>query len=405
MAAFEYLALTASGRQQKGVLEADTARQVRSQLREKSLTPLEVHAVVAKNKTGKNNFRLGGGIKTVDLALVTRQLATLVEAAIPVEESLKAISEQVERPKIKSMLLAIRAKVVEGHTLADALAEFPQAFDHLFRSMVSAGEKSGHLGPVLIRLADYIENRQQLISKIRIAMIYPLTLIVVALAVVIGLLAYVVPDIVKQFDDLGGELPALTQGMLTLSDFIRNYGLLILAFLFGLSVLWRWYLKDVEHKKKYHRIILKLPILGKVSRGLNSARFARTLAILTSSGIPVLEGMKISGQVLTNLNMRDSVKRAAVRVSEGASLKQSLTETGQFPPMMLHMIASGENSGELESMLEKTATSQEREFDNISTVALALFEPFIIIVMGFMVLLIVLAILLPIFDMNTLITT
>ncbi len=404
MAAFEYLALTDNGRRQKGVLEADTARQVRSQLRDKSLTPLEVYPVVRKDKTQKNRFKLGGSIKTSDLALVTRQLATLVEAAIPVEESLKAVSEQVERPKIKSMLLAIRARVVEGHTLADALAEFPQAFDHLFRSMVAAGEKSGHLGPVLIRLADFIESRQQLKSKIRIAMIYPITLIVVALSVVIGLLAYVVPDIVKQFDDLGGELPALTQAMLAISDFIRNYGIIVMAMIAGLIAFWRWYLSDEERLKGYHRFLLTLPVVGKVIRGLNSARFARTLAILTSSGIPVLEGMRISGQVLTNLNMRESVKEAAVRVSEGASLKQSLTETGQFPPMMLHMIASGENSGELEAMLEKTASSQEMEFENISTIALALFEPFIIIVMGIMILLIVLAILLPIFDMNNLIT-
>lgn len=404
MAAFEYLALTDNGRRQKGVLEADTARQVRSQLRDKSLTPLEVYPVVRKDKTQKNRFKLGGSIKTSDLALVTRQLATLVEAAIPVEESLKAVSEQVERPKIKSMLLAIRARVVEGHTLADALSEFPQAFDHLFRSMVSAGEKSGHLGPVLIRLADFIESRQQLKSKIRIAMIYPITLIVVALSVVIGLLAYVVPDIVKQFDDLGGELPVLTRAMLAISDFILNYGIFVLAIIVGLIVFWRWYLSDVERLKGYHRFLLTLPVVGKVIRGLNSARFARTLAILTSSGIPVLEGMRISGQVLTNLNMRESVKEAAVRVSEGASLKQSLTETGQFPPMMLHMIASGENSGELEAMLEKTASSQELEFENLSTIALALFEPFIIIVMGIMILMIVLAILLPIFDMNNLIT-
>ncbi|HFB67183.1 MAG TPA: type II secretion system protein GspF [Aeromonadales bacterium] len=405
MAAFEYLALTDNGRRQKGVLEADTARQVRSQLRDKSLTPLEVYPVVRKDKTQKNRFKLGGSIKTSDLALVTRQLATLVEAAIPVEESLKAVSEQVERPKIKSMLLAIRARVVEGHTLADALAEFPQAFDHLFRSMVAAGEKSGHLGPVLIRLADFIESRQQLKSKIRIAMIYPITLIVVALTVVIFLLAYVVPDIVKQFDDLGGELPTLTRAMLSISDFIQNYGVFVMAIVVGLIAFWRWYLSDEERLKDYHRFLLTLPVVGKVIRGLNSARFARTLAILTSSGIPVLEGMRISGQVLTNLDMRESVKEAAIRVSEGASLKQSLKETGQFPPMMLHMIASGEDSGELEAMLEKTANSQELEFENTSTIALALFEPFIIIVMGMMILLIVLAILLPVFGLNDLITT
>lgn len=404
MAAFEYIALTDGGKKQKGVLEADTARQVRSQLREKSLTPLEVQAVSKSQRTNQQYFSLGRGIKTSDLALVTRQLATLIDAAIPVEQALKAVSDQVDKARIKSMLLAIRARVVEGHTLADALSEFPQAFEHLFRSMIAAGEKSGHLGPVLERLADYIESRQQLISKIRIAMIYPVTLIVVALSVVIGLLAYVVPDIVKQFDDLGGELPFLTQFMLNVSQFIRDYGLFMMLAIVAISAYWKWYLKAYERRKKYHHFILRLPIVGKVARGLNSSRFARTLAILTSSGVPVLEGMRISGEVLANLVMRESIRDAAVKVSEGKSLRQSLTETHQFPPMMLHMIASGENSGELETMLEKTADSQEREFENISTIALALFEPFIIIVMGFLILMIVLAILLPIFKMNTLIS-
>ncbi len=404
MAAFEYVALTTKGRRQKGVLEADTARQVRSQLRDKQLTPLEVSAVVQKNKANKQSFSLGKGIKTADLALVTRQLATLVEAAIPVEESLKAVSEQVEKQRIQSMLLAIRAKVVEGHNLADALKEFPHAFDHLFRSMVAAGEKSGKLGPVLERLADYVERRQQLRSKITVAMIYPATLVVIALAVVVGLLTYVVPDIIEQFDSLGGKLPALTLTMMSLSEFLQNWGWLIMVLIAVFAVYWRWYLSDRNRRKKVHGLILRLPIIGKVGKGLNSARFASTLAILTSSGVPVLEGMRISGEVLTNLTMRDAVKAASVRVREGTSLKLALTETGQFPPMMLHMIASGENSGELETMLEKTASSQERDFENTATIALALFEPLIIIVMGILVLLIVLAILLPIFEMNTLIT-
>jgi general secretion pathway protein F len=338
------------------------------------------------------------------LALITRQLATLVEAAIPVEESLKAVSEQVEKQRIQSMLLAIRAKVVEGHNLADALQEFPQAFDHLYRSMVAAGEKSGKLGPVLERLADYVERRQQLRSKITIALIYPSTLIFIALAVVIGLLTQVVPEIIEQFDNLGGELPALTVAMMSMSEFLQNWGWLMMVLIAALTAYVKWYLAARNRRKKFHGLILRLPIIGKVARGLNSARFASTLAILTSSGVPVLEGMRISGEVLTNLSMRDAVKTASLRVREGTSLKLALTETGHFPPMMLHMIASGENSGELESMLEKTATSQERDFENTATIALALFEPIIIVVMGILVLLIVLAILLPIFEMNTLIT-
>ncbi len=404
MAAFEYTALTPSGRRQKGVLEADTARQVRGQLRDKQLTPLDVTAVVKKNKRQARTFSLGKGIKTADLALVTRQLATLVEAAIPVEESLKAVSEQVEKQRIQSMLLAIRAKVVEGHNLADALNEFPHAFDHLFRSMVAAGEKSGHLGPVLEKLADYIERRQQLRSKITVAMVYPATLVIVAIAVVVGLLTYVIPDIIEQFDSLGGELPWLTKTMMSVSEFLQHWGWSIMLLIAALTAYGKWYLSASERRRKFHKLLLSLPIVGKVSRGLNSARFASTLAILTSSGVPVLEGMRISGEVLSNLHMREAVKVAALRVREGSSLKRALTETQQFPPMMLHMIASGENSGELETMLEKTSASQERDFENTATIALALFEPIIIIVMGVLVLLIVLAILLPIFEMNTLIT-
>jgi len=403
MAAFEYVALTEEGRRKKGVLEADTARQVRGQLREQQLTPLEVSPVVQKDRAHRSSFNLGKGIKTADLALITRQLATLVEAAIPIEESLKAVSDQMEKQRIQSMLLAIRAKVVEGHNLADALAEFPQAFDHLFRSMVAAGEKSGNLGPVLEKLADYIERRQQLRTKITIAMIYPATLVIIAISVVIGLLVAVMPDIVKQFDSLDAELPPLTNVMISISEFLQQWWILILISMVSLFATWNWYLSETERRKNWHRILLKFPIVGKVSRGLNSARFASTLAILTSSGIPILEGMKISGEVLTNLHIKDAVKVAALRVREGSSLKLALTETQQFPPMMLHMIASGESSGELESMLEKTASNQEREFENTATIALALFEPIIIVVMGVLVLLIVLAILLPIFGMNDLI--
>ncbi|PIP81197.1 MAG: type II secretion system protein GspF [Gammaproteobacteria bacterium CG22_combo_CG10-13_8_21_14_all_40_8] len=403
MAAFEYLALAANGRQKKGVLEGDNARQIRQQLREKQLIPLEVTAVVSKDKAKQHKTSSKSHIKTADLSLITRQLATLIDASIPIEEALRAAADQVEKPQLQSMLMAIRARVVEGHTFADALLDFPHAFDHLFRSMISAGEKSGHLGPVLNRLADYIEKREETRNKIMLALIYPVVLVVLAIGVVSGLLAYVVPTIVDQFKDLGGELPYLTQVMLSLSEFIRHWGLVVIAGIIALGFYWRWYLSNEKRQLGVHTQVLKMPILGRVTRDLNSARFARTLAIMTSSGIPLLEGLKISGQVLTNLQLRKSAAEAAVRVSEGSSLRQALGETKQFPPMMLHMIASGENSGELESMLERTANSQDREFANRVNITLGLFEPLIIIVMGGLILLIVLAILLPIFDMNTLI--
>jgi general secretion pathway protein F len=404
MAAFEYQALSASGKREKGVLEADTPKQVRQLLRDKGLTPLDVRPVIQKSERSQRQFRLGSGVKMADLALATRQLATLVESALPLEEALKAVAEQVEQPKLQSMLMAIRARVVEGHTLADALAEFPQTFDTLFRSMVAAGEKSGHLAPVLSRLADYQEKQQATRARVKLALLYPSVLVVIALAVVSGLLVYVVPKIVAQFTSLGGELPALTRGMLALSDFLIHKGWLVLLVTGAAYWLWKQWLRRPDNRRRLHLWLLRLPIVGKVIRGLNSARLARTLAITTSSGVPLLDGLTISAKVLTNLVLQDAVKQAAVRVREGASLHRALAETGQFPPIMLHMIASGERSGELETMLARIAESQEREFETVISVALGLMEPLVIVFMGAVVLMIVLAILLPIFQMNSLVT-
>ncbi len=404
MAAFEFIALDANGKKQKGVLEADTARQIRSQLRDKGLTPLNVDSVISK-QSGKKTFSLQSGrtLSAADLSLITRQLATLVQAAIPIEESLKAVAEQCEKNWVKSMVLAVRARVVEGHTLADALKEFPASFDTLYCAMVSAGEKSGFLAGVLQRLADYTEKRQYLKNKVVVALIYPAFLVLVALGVVSFLLSYVVPMVVEQFMTMNAELPILTVIVIALSDFIQNWGLILLiaiiVAIFGIKAM----LRSESRRTKWHQLMLKLPLIGKVTRGLNSARFARTLSIMMASGVPLLDGLKISGEVMTNLVMKNAVLVASGLVSEGASLRKSLGETGHFPAMMLHMIASGENSGELEQMLERTADHQDQDFETLVTVSLGLFEPLMILVMGILVLLIVLAILLPIFQLNQLV--
>jgi len=404
LAAFEFIALDASGKQQKGVLEADTARQVRNQLRDKGLAPLNVE-VVTSRQTSRQTFSLQSGrnLSAADLSLITRQLATLVEAALPIEESLKAVAEQCEKDWVKSMVLAVRARVVEGHTLADALKEFPASFDSLYCAMVSAGEKSGFLSGVLQRLADYTEKRQYLRNKVVVALIYPAFLVFVALGVVSFLLSYVVPMVVEQFMTMNAELPLLTKIIIAMSAFIQNWGILlvitIVALVFGIKAL----LRSTSRRTKWHRLMLKVPLIGKVTRGLNSARFARTLSIMIASGVPLLDGLKIAGEVMTNLVMKNAVLMAAGMVSEGASLRKSLGETGHFPPMMLHMIASGENSGELEQMLERTADHQDQDFETLVTVSLGLFEPLMILVMGILVLLIVLAILLPIFQLNQLV--
>jgi len=404
--AFEYQALDHDGHQKKGVLEGDTSRQIRSQLRAMGLNPLAVDQVSVKTKSSsfsQVSSRRSRKLSAAERSLVTRQLATLVEAALPIEEALSAVSQQNDHDWIKSMMLAVRSRVVEGHTLADALAEFPGSFDYLYCAMVAAGEKSGQLSPVLKRLADYTEKQQALRSKITVALIYPLFLILVALGVVSFLLSYVVPMVVEQFTNMNADLPILTQIVIGLSEFIQSWGLLVLIIIIGLYLLFNSLMKIEAYRKSWHRIQLSLPMISKVITGLSCSRFARTLSIMVASGVPLLEGMRISANLVSNEVIKKSIAEAEVLVREGTSLNRALSESGYFPPMMLHMIASGENSGELEQMLERTADHQDQDFETLITISLGLFEPFMILIMGILVLLIVLAILLPIFQLNQLV--
>jgi general secretion pathway protein F len=407
MGAFEYVALDASGRERKGTLEGDTARQVRQFLREQNLLPVSVAEVAEHEKklrSARWSFSSSRGMSAGDLALVTRQLATLVRSGLPLEEALLAVSEQTERPRIKSIMLGVRAKVMEGHSLADGLADFPAAFPELYVATVAAGEQSGHLDTVLERLADYTESREQLRSRTVNAMLYPALLFVVCAAIVMLLLTFVVPKIVKQFETSKAELPVLTKGLIVISDFFRDWGWLVLGLVVLGIVLFRRWLRAPEAKRRFHAFLLRIPLVGKVVRGTNTARFARTLATLTSSAVPVLEAMRISGEVITNLPMRDAVQEASARVREGAAIGRSLGATRMFPPMMIHLISSGESSGDLETMLDRAATNQERELDAILGAFVGLLGPLMILVMGAMVLLIVLAMLLPIFQLNELVT-
>ncbi len=404
MAAFAYKALNASGRNASGVLEGDNARQVRQQLREQGLIPLEVEQVAERSKGDKSSFTFfKPRISAAELALLTRQLATLVESALPIEEALLAVAEQSEKPRQKNMMMAVRSKVVEGHGLADALSEFPSVFDELYRAMVAAGEKSGHLDTVLNRLADYTERRQQTRSQIVQAMIYPALMMFFALAIVILLLTVVVPKIVGQFDNMGQELPTITQVLITISEFVQDYGLIMLAVIILLAVIIRQVLQQPAMKLRYHQFILKLPLIGKVSRGLNTARFARTLSILSASAVPLLESMRISSDVLENQHIKNEVSAAAINVKEGSSLRAALDKTKMFPPMMMHMIASGEKSGDLQQMLARAADNQDREFESLISVSLKVFEPLLIVSMAGIVLFIVLAILQPILALNNMV--
>jgi len=406
MGAFEYIALDDSGKEKKGVLEGDTARQVRQQLRDQGWVPLDVSESserASRPGSGQEKVRIRRGVSATDLALITRQLATLVRAGLPLEETLQAAAQQTEKARLQSMLLAVRSRVMEGHTLATGLGDFPHVFPEIYRTTVSAGEQSGHLEVVLERLADYTENRQQMQSKIQLALFYPALLTLVAVGVVIGLMTFVVPQVVQVFDNIGQELPGLTKTLIAMSDFLRNYGLLMLVFLGLAGGGLAWLLKKEGPKRRFHEILLRLPLIGRLERGVNAGRFARTFSIVTASGVPVLDGLRIASEVMSNLPMRESVEEATRKVREGASIYAALDKSGYFPPMMVHLIASGEASGKLEEMLERAATNQEREIETLISAVMGLFEPILILVMGAVVLIIVLAILLPIFNLNQLV--
>ena len=374
MAAFEYLALDAQGRQQKGSLEADSPRQARQLLREKQLTPLQVKQAKARESRSDSPLSFGHGLSASDLALITRQLATLVQAALPIEEALRAAAAQTRTPKIKSMLLAVRARVLEGH-----------------------------LGPVLEQLADYTEQRQQSRQKIQLALLYPLILMVAALTIVGFLLGYVVPDVVKVFVNTGQELPALTRGLIATSDVVKTWGWLMVLAGVGAVLGLRVALRDEALQRRWHAFILRIPLVGRLARATNTARFASTLAILSKSGVPLVEALAIAAAVIANLRIRDKVIVAAQAVREGSSLTRALDASGEFPPMMLHMIASGEKSGELDQMLARTARNQENDLAAQVALLVGLFEPFMLVFMGAVVLVIVLAILLPILSLNQLV--
>lgn len=403
MAAFEYLALDPRGREQKGLIEADSPRQARQLLREKQWSPLEVKQAKAKEDTGGGGFAFGRGLSARDLALVTRQLATLVQAALPIEEALRAAAAQATSQKIKSMLLAVRARVMEGHSLAGSLREYPSAFPELYRATVAAGEHAGHLGLVLDQLADYTDQRQQSRQKIQLALLYPVILLVASLAIVVLLLGYVVPDVVKVFVNTGQQLPALTTGLIAVSEAVQRWGWLMFVGIVVAAIGMRQALRDEKIKRRWHAVILRIPLVGRLARATNTARFASTLAILTRSGVPLVDALGIAAAVIANLRIRDKVIEAAQRVREGGSLTRALDATGEFPPMMLHMIASGEKSGELDQMLARTARNQENDLAAQISLLVGLFEPFMLVFMGAVVLVIVLAILLPILSLNQLV--
>lgn len=402
MAAFRYEALDSEGRTARGVIEADGLRQARARMRELGLVVIKVSAVTQETlHTGSGQrWRLRRGISSSQLSMITRQLATLLEAGLTLEYSLSALIEQSEEESVRQILAGVRSELLAGHTLAQAMGQYQTVFPDIYRALIKAGEASGELGHVMLRLADYTESRQVLRQKVVLAFVYPAIVTVVALMVVLGLLVYVVPQVVSVFQQSHQTLPLLTRMMIGLSSALQVSWLYLLIALFGAGFFVRTLLRREEIRYQWHLRLLRLPMLGRLVRGLNTARMASTLAILAGSGVPLLASLQAAAGVVTNLPMRRALEDASKKVREGVTLSRALAVSGLFPPILVHLIASGESSGKLGAMLDRAATQQEQEIGNYTSVLTSLLEPVLILVMGGVVLTIVLAILMPIIEMN-----
>lgn len=402
MAAFDYVAVDAGGRTLVGALTAADEAAARALLERRRLMPLEITSGRgAVRKGDRLKPAKGGKLDARTLALTTRQLSTLVSVA-PIEEALRTIALQADRPAVRRVLEGVHAGVMEGRRLSDAMALQGQAFPPLYRAMVSAGETSGALEPILERLADGLERDQTVRGKVITALVYPAVLAVVALGVIGALMTFVVPKVVDQFDSLNQTLPLLTRLVIGVSDLMRDWGwlaglLLLLAVVGGAVVL-----RNPRLRLKADTALLRLPLIGRLIRDLHGAKMARTLSTMIAAGLPVLEGLTITARTVSNRALRAATETMADAVREGGGLSAAMRRADVFPPILVHMTASGESSGRLEPMLERAADYLEREFSTFTAVMLSLLEPAIIVVMGGVVALIVLSILLPILQINTL---
>ncbi len=411
MGAFSYKALNEAGKTVKGILEGDSERHVRSQLRAKKLKPLEVESAGAEvEKAGEESLNLSGWrqrrasrLSSRDLSIITRQLASLVRSGLPLDEALHATAKQAHKPNIKRIMLHVRTKVLEGFSLAQALGENPIAFNEMYRALVRAGESSGYLGPVLERLADYTQNSQIVQQRLKMAMIYPVVLLVVSMGVITGLMAFVVPKLVGVFAHSHHELPVLTKALVAASSFVVNYGIYVLIAIVALVISVRRMLRQEAYKRSWHALQLRLPVISELVRQINSARFAATLSLLSASGVPLLQALTIAGQVMSNRLLQESCEQVVNAVREGSSLSRAMENAGTFPPLLVQLVSSGETNGTLPQQLDNAAKDQERELDMVLGMAMGLLEPFTIVFMGASVCLIVLAILQPIFQMSSLV--
>ena len=403
MPAFEYIAIDKTGTRKKGVSQGESAKHVRQRLREQGLNALKVEEVQRKSANKKTSLFSEPRIPQSEVTLMTRQLATLVRAGLPMDDALKTLSEQVEHKNVLNMVQAIHAKVSEGHTLSEGMSQFPNAFSKLYLATISAGEQSRDLALVLERLADYVEQRQELTQKIKLAMLYPIILTIVALLVTGGLLVFVVPEIVQIFENSKQELPTITKILISVSDLVQNWWWLMIILVIAITVFWKWYFSKPVPRFRLHQFLMSLPIVGSLIRQTDASRFTHTLGILLASGVPMLEGLKIATSAVSSEPIRQSLEQATIKVREGEPLHQALRSETKLPPMTIHLIANGESSGNLEKMLSSAAEAHEKNIQTQISTFLGLLEPVLILTMGVIVLFIVIAILLPIFDLNQLI--
>lgn len=405
MAAFEYVVLDAKGKQNKGVMEADSARQLRQMLRDKGLMPLEVSPASERAAQDRRGLSLNftRRLSALDRVLFTRQLATLIASSLPIEEALAAVAQQSEKQHVSGLILGIRSKVLEGHSLASSLREYPGSFSELYCSSVAAGEQSGFLDRVLENLAGYLERQFESSRNVEMALFYPVALLLLAFAIVGALMVYVIPDMINVIEDTGQTLPWFTVLLIGITDTLRNYWWALLGGVIGIVALVRWVLAQPAMRLRWDHQKFSIPLIKRISRSANAARYANTLSILTSAGVPLVEAMNIASEVVSNTYLKRRLQDATQTVSEGMSLKMSLDQVGQFPPMLLHMVGSGEQSGELDTMLGRVATYQQAEVERIVATIVKMFEPMMLLIMGGVVLFIVMAVLLPILSMNQLV--
>ncbi|MGE4110904.1 MAG: type II secretion system inner membrane protein GspF [Burkholderiales bacterium] len=399
MAAFRYQALDAAGRAVSGVLQADTPRQVRGLLRAQGLLPASVEPIGAAQAQRPWAPR----IAAAELSLLTRQLATLLESGLTVEQALTAMIEQTGAAVTRETLAGVKAEIMAGLSLAAALGSYPRSFPDFYRGLVRGGEDSGALPVVLQHLADYLDARQALQQKTTLALLYPVLVSMVAVLIVTGLLIYVVPQVVQVFQQSRQTLPLLTRGLIGLSEFLAVAWPWLAAIVIGGWVVTRAALRHASLRRRRDGIVLRLPWLGTLVRSVNTSRFASTLAILVGGGVPLLAALDSGARVMGNLALREAVEQTVDRVREGATLSRALAATRAFPPLLIHLIASGEASGRLEQMLERAAQLETQSLERRLAVFLTVLEPAMILMMGGIVLLIVLAILLPVIEINQLV--